>query len=126
MSDKRKLWEVDHPYYCSESNWFAGSDREISSSYKSWAEFVSNDYGCEDGENLLFRWDWVEGSGYDLPEYNGDDYYRNGLLKLFMIKQGKGLYHWVLVEVCRADEPAVRAWLCGTREIMREIWEPIL
>lgn len=120
------LWEINHPYYCNEGNFFkpAGGE-EPSPRYKSFADFLEEEGDADLDYNLLFRWDWVEGEDHELPSFNGDTYYRNGLLKLFFMGQRKGLYRWATVEVCRADEPAVIEYLRPRWEHLRSLWEPI-
>jgi hypothetical protein len=120
MTEKR-LWEVDHRYYCSETNYF---DNNTSTSHKTWAEFIGAEGDADLDYNLVFRWDWREGEDWNAGEYTGDDYYRNGKLWLYFIGQRKGLFRSVEVEVCRADEPAVRAYLEPRFRYLVELWEP--
>jgi hypothetical protein len=51
--------------------------------------------------------------------------YRNGLLCLYYLGQRKGLYQWMTIEVCRADEPSVIEFLRPLWEHMRELWAGI-
>lgn len=120
-----RLWEVDHPYYCAEGNYFArGPAEQPTTSFKTWAEFVEAQGDAQMDYNLLFRWDWREGEGWELPPFNGDVYYRNGRLMLFFMGQRKGLYRWVTIEVCRADEPAIRDWLRPRFAYLLTLWAP--
>jgi hypothetical protein len=116
------LWEVDHSYYCSETNYFSN---ECHTRFRSWADFLSEEGDSDMDMNLVFRWDWREGAGWDLREFNGDMHYRNGRLCLYYIGQRKGLFRCVEVEVCRADEPAVREWLTPRMEHLFALWEPL-
>lgn len=82
--------------------------------------------------NLVFRFDWVppykEGDDVEWEseiEWKGDESYRDSVLKLFFMGQRKGLYWWVTIDVCRADEPAVREWLNTRWEHMRKLWAPL-
>jgi hypothetical protein len=52
---ERHLWEVDHPYYCTEGNYYSNG---CHSTYDSWADFVEEANGWDLDMNLLFRWDW--------------------------------------------------------------------
>ena len=122
-SDARAhLWEVDHPYYCSETNYYRS---EIPTRFRSWHEFESEMGDSDLDLNLVFRWDWREGDGWDLPEYNGDDNYRNGLFMVFFMGQRKGLFWCAEVEVCRADEPAVIAFLQPRLDRLAAMWLPL-
>lgn len=117
----KHLWEVDHPYYCNEGNYYAGGREQPNTHYKSWADFMSEFGDADFDMNLLFRWDWSE----DETPFNGDANYRNGELAVFWMGQRKGLYFWSTVEVCRADEPAVIEFLRPRLKHLLKLWEPL-
>jgi hypothetical protein len=119
------LWEVDHAYCCNLGNYFATSRDLPITRFKSFADFLSEWGDADFDYNLLFRWDWHEGEDHDLPPYNGDDNYRNGLLLIFWMGQRKGLYQWSEIEVCRADEPEVIKFLQPRFEHLMKLWEPL-
>ena len=121
----KHLWECDHDYYCSESNFYARDNEQPFASYKSLVEFLVEHGDADMDWNLLFRWDWKE----EDPEtgernYNGDDYYRNGRLLLFFMAQRKGLYFWNEVQVCRADEAEVIKYLTPRWTHLQKLWTP--
>lgn len=120
-SRSSRLWEIDHPYYCNEGNYFAKGSEQPHTHYQTWASFMDGWGNSDMDYNFLIRWDWDE---EEERAYTGDDYYRNGVLKVFWMGQRKGLYLWSTVEVCRADEPAVREFLQTRWEYMRKMWEP--
>jgi hypothetical protein len=120
----KRLWEIEHPYYCSESNYYAPGNDQPYQSYKSWGEFDQEYRDSDLDMNLVFRWDWREGEGWELPEFNGDVNYRNGKLLIFFMGQRKGLYRWVDIEVCRADEPSVIEFLSVRWDHLKLMWEP--
>lgn len=124
MSEPTKhLWEVKHSYYCEAGQYFGGEN--TIENYKSFADFLAAMGDCDPDYNLLFRWDWSERDD-DLNEtFNGDNYYRNGKLSLFFMAQRKGYHFTHLVEVCRADEPAVRAFLAPRLVHLLSLWEPL-
>jgi hypothetical protein len=115
----KHLWEIDHPYYCNKGNYFARES--VCSEYKSWRDFLAANEDADFDMNLVFRFDWEEDEG----SYTGDDNYRNGLLAIFWMGQRKGLYRYSTIEVCRADENSVIAFLQPRWEHMRKLWEPI-
>jgi hypothetical protein len=122
----KHLWECKHAYCCAESNYYAPGREQPFTSHKSFADFFAEEGDSDKDYNLLFRWDWEEMD----PEtgesnYNGDDYYRNGRLLLFFMGQRKGLYRWVEVEVCRADEPMVIEYLTPRLRYLQELWAPL-
>jgi hypothetical protein len=113
----RRLWEVDHPYYCQEGNFFKTGQHEH---FASWQEFTA-DTRFVDGDrdmNFLIRWDWRKPGHHD---WDGTEY-----LLLFFVLQRKA---WLLskqITVTEADEPAVRAFLEDCARTMRATWEPVL
>ena len=114
----KHLWEVKHSYYCNEGNYYSS---DCGGYYKSFAEFLA-EFGDSDMDyNLLFRWDWSE----EDIQFNGDPNYRNGKLKVFWMGQHKGLYRFDIVEVCRADEPAVIEFLKPRFAYLMELWAPM-
>jgi len=122
----KHLWEVEHPYYCTEGNFFSSqSNYKTIHEFKSWADFLSEMGDADKDYNFMFRWDWDETDG-DTGEstYTGDDYYRNGRLGMFFMHQRKGFHSTSIVEVCRADEPAVIEYLRGYWQHMQAMWEP--
>jgi hypothetical protein len=116
------LWEVDHDYYCNLGNYYSHG---CGAEYKSISAFIEAEGGCDLVYNLVFRWDWREGEDWGLGEYAGDDNYRNGRLEVFFMSQRKGAYRFATVEVCRADEAAVRAYLTPRLQHLRGLWEPL-
>lgn len=119
------LWEVKHPYYCNEGNCYARES--VGMHFKSWQDF-HREFGDADFDmNLLFRWDWSEmDAETEESTFNGDINYRNGMLKIFWMRQRKGLYFYSTVEVCRADEPDVIAFLRPRLLHMLRLWAPLL
>lgn len=121
-----KLHEIGHPYHCSRGNYYARGDQQPTSHYKSWADFMSEEGDSDMDYNLVFRWDWTirDGKGEDV-EPNPDPNYRDGELQVCFMVQRKGLYRWVTIEVCGADDEAVRSWLQGRLDHLMRCWAPI-
>lgn len=118
----RRLWEVTHEYYCEETNWFSNDTKMH---FECWEDFFEETKEEDPDLNLLFRFDWHEGDDYDLPDYSGDNKQRCAKLRLFYMNQRKGMFRSVSVDVCRNDEPAVKAWLQPRFEHMMKLWEPL-
>lgn len=114
------LWEVDHPYYCNEGNYYAPGTDQPFHVYESWADFFDEEGDSDLDMNLLFRWDWQKAD----PEGEswGNEKER---LMLYWIGQRKGLYRWTEIHVTEADEPAVREWLTGRMKYLQRLWEPL-
>lgn len=118
------LWEIDHPYYCNQGNYFVGGDRrsEVHNSYDSWAEFFEEWGDADPDMNLVFRWDWQRDSGEDLGE---DEEPEPDKLQVFWVLQRKAILRSTECIVTEADEPAVRAWLLDRAKTVAAIWEPL-
>ena len=112
-----RLWEVEHPYYCSESNYYSNDTGE---QFESWAEFASAWDSYDLDLNLLFRWDWK------IEEYEGEDRPKGShRLQLFYVLQRKGIFMCIEVDVTPQDEPQVREWLQVRWDKMLELWRPL-
>jgi hypothetical protein len=118
----KHLWEIKHSYYSSEGNYFSD---ECHTEYEDWELFFEKEGDSNFDLNLIYRWDWMEGERYDLPEFNGDDHCRNGVLLLFFVGQKKALLRSVSIEVCRADELKVIEFLKPRFEHLKKLWEPL-
>lgn len=116
------LWEVDHPYYCREHAW---NSQDPQVKFGTWGAFAHEFADADFDMNLLFRFDWLEGEASGAMTFNGDVYYRNGLFKAFWMGQRKGIFWSNEVSVCRADEPAVIAFLQPRLEYLAEMWAPL-
>lgn len=113
------LWEIDHPYYCTEGNFYKNGLHDV---FDSWAEFHATWGDMDHDLNLVFRWDWQRDNGEDLEEGEtpGPD-----MLKVFWVLQRKAILRSTECVVTEADEPAVRAWLADRAKTIAAIWEPI-
>ncbi len=121
----KHLWEVDHSYYCNEGNFYSN---DCGTHYKSWHDFLADWDDADMDYNLLFRWDWFEPTDEDegtSKPFNGDINYRNGKLSIFWMLQRKGAFNYSTVEICRADEAAVREYLQPKLAHLMSLWEPL-
>ena len=130
-TEVQHLWEIDHPYYCSEGSYWVPGTRfhEVHQEFSSWADFMDEWGNADEDYNLLFRWDWQranpddykyeleEDPNYELPEDH---------LQVFYMMQRKARNMSVFVKVTEDDEPSVREFLTGKAEHMRKVWEPLL
>lgn len=119
------MWDIKHDYYCNQGNYYARGDEQPSSIHRSFSDFLDAEGDSDMDMNLLFRWDWKEEDDDGKSNFTGDVYYCNGKLLLFYMGQRKGLYRWVEVDVCRADEPAVVEFLKPRWEHLKSLWMPI-
>lgn len=116
---KKHLWEINHPYYCNEGNYYAPGFEQPVGTYESWDDFFKEEGDCDFDMNLLFRWDWRKADPEEKEWGNKED-----VLLLFWIGQRKGLYRWSEIKVTDADEPAVRKWLKLRFKHLQELWVP--
>lgn len=130
-----RLWEVDHPYYCSESNYYVGGVPKPGSfgvpaddfapgdhvRFESWEEFGWKDSDAD--YNLLFRWDWEVPDPRDYAEGEGMSEER---LSLFWMLQRKGRFMVTSFPVKREEEPEIRVWLAERAAHLAKVWEPFL
>ena len=145
MSDHKHLWKFDHPYYCSEGNFFKNG---LNNQFESWADFAQPSegknmfrdewnllYDYDPDLNLLWRWDWkkADPDNYYLKPGDKDDETveyeeacKTDTLYLFFMLQRKAYNISAEVKVTEADEPAVREWLTKKADHMRKLWEPLL
>jgi hypothetical protein len=90
------LWEIDHPYYCTE-----GNDHDM---------------------NLVFRWDWKRA---DPDDYEDGEELPPDTLAVYWVLQRKAILRSTECVVTEADEPAVRAWLADRAKTVAAIWQPL-
>lgn len=109
------LWDIDHPYYCNEGNFY---ERGLHNHFASWDEFTETLFFSGDrDQNLLFRWDWRKPGFHD---WEGEEY-----LLLFFVIQRKGFNCSCQIPVTEADEPRVRWFLEECAKTMAAIWAPL-
>lgn len=117
------LWEIEHPYYCTEQDRYLAPAQShlYLERHESWRDFMDSQWGdCDLDYNLLFRWDWEQADPDD-EESDGMD-----KLSLFFYLQREGQAFTNIVAVTKDDEEHVRAWITKRAEHMRKLWEPML
>jgi hypothetical protein len=112
------LWEINHPYYCNEGNYYATG--QPTEKYESWADFFDAEGDSSFNLNLVFRWDWRK------ADPNGENWgNETDILLIFWMGQRKGLYRWSEVQVTDADEAAVKEWLHKRWLHLQHLWQGI-
>lgn len=119
----KHLWEINHPYYCNLGNYYSN---EPGDEFKTWQGFYENYKDADFDMNLIFRWDWeaLESDDKGEPIWKDDIYYRDGRLEIFWMGQRKGLYRFSVIQVCKADEPEIIAFLKPRYLHLLKLWEP--
>jgi hypothetical protein len=118
-----KLYDIEHPGYCSESNYYKDGTM---SRFKCWADFLEEYKSFDNGQTLLFRWDWhrPEDDDGQVKPFSHDQYYRESELWLHWIGQSKGAYFCSIVDVCVMDEPVIREFLSQRWSHLSSLWAP--
>jgi hypothetical protein len=111
----RKLWTARHPYHCTGGCYY--TSEPCGQEYDSWAAFLSDWKESDEDYNLLFRWDWYEGEENEIEP-------GRARVELHYFMQRKGYPYTCRVDVTRADEPAVRAFLTKKWRHMQKLWAP--
>lgn len=109
---------VDHPYYCSESNFFSN---EAGGNWETATDFLDEFEDADIDMNLVFRWD-VKQKRNDETDELIDGYYA----EIFMMLQRKGIFkpHWIS-SVTEDEADRLEAYLKNHWDRMKEIWTPI-
>lgn len=121
---EQSLRESDHPYYCTEGNYFVPGTRwgEVHAEYDSWTEFYEEWGSSDEDMNLVFRWDWKRPNPDD---YDEGEELPPETLNVYWVLQRKAILRSTVCVVTAADEPAVRAWLAERAKTIAAIWAPI-
>lgn len=118
------LWEIDHPYYCYDGNYYADyRDNHGLEEHASWQDFYDAMGEADQDWNFVVRWDWKRP---DPDDYELGEEMPSETLHIYYVQQRKGNFWAHVVQVTEADELAVRAWLELQAKQMRNVWEPFL
>jgi hypothetical protein len=117
---EKHLWEIGHPYYCEETNYYMSPDTKDSwgsplkyNSFKEYLEDFGGNIDIDLDRNFIFRWDW---------EKEG----KKSTLKIFLMLQRKGTYRVITINNMRnKDEDEVKKHLKKSWERMKLTWEGI-
>jgi hypothetical protein len=113
-----KSLAVEHPYYCSESNYYSNEARIR---YETMTEFLDYFEGADVDMNLVFRWDIrLRGEGEDAEKAG------RYCAEIFIMRQSKGIFtpvyvsHVNEVEAERFKKYAEKHW-----DALKDMWNPI-
>lgn len=109
-----KLYEANHPYYCSEGNYY---NNDCHTTWETWDDFIEVWGGVDKDYNLIWRWDWHEGEDYELKE-------GECILRVHMVLQRKASLISHDISVRRDEEFVIREFLESYWEIMKKMWSP--
>jgi len=148
----KRLWEVEHSYYCETGNFFKNG---LHSTYDSWDSFAQPMksmfegnvlYEFDDDLNFLYRWDWRKadpqnylfsysneilkniGATEEEIQKSKEDFVKDSQsdkLFLFYMLQRKSHNISAEINVVEDDEPVVREWLNKRWSYMKNLWSPV-
>ena len=119
----KHLWEIDHPYYATEGNYFSNGCHAV---FESWADFLEAEGDADLDMNLVYRWDWKIADPSDYVDEDPGDIPPPALF-IYYVGQRKALHRSVeIAPMSEDDEPSVREWLTVRAQHMRLVWEPLL
>tara|TARA_B100002049_G_scaffold237323_1_gene228060 strand:+ start:11572 stop:11952 length:381 start_codon:yes stop_codon:yes gene_type:complete len=107
---------VDHPYYCSDSNYYS---REFKQNYSTMTEFLDAWEELDVDQNLCFRWDVTHSKDdeAELGEY---------FAEVFIMEQRRGLFIPCMINSIDEDEAKrFKAYAEKHWNTIRKIWSPL-
>lgn len=114
------LWEIDHPYYGSDSS---------PNGCETFAELREAIDDLQEGPNHVYRWDWIDWSQPQHDDTFNDGEDRSGQeFAVFLVCPSKSATINFTCPITHDDEPEVLAWLRSDRVAgaLQRLWEPIL
>lgn len=119
MSRLKELASANHPYYCSESNYYSN---EASMHFDAMTDFLDAFEGADVDMNLCFRWDVKE-------RMNDDHTAGTGLYwaEIFLMLQRKGKFMPCTIRSIEEHEVGrLERYLKMHAETLCEMWNPIM
>ena len=136
----KKLYEIDHPYYCEESGYYyrtpeTGWGAEMQ--YNSIVDYYKEWKDCDLDLNMIFRWDWR----HYTPEEYEQEHYENisecdksnlnssgnySVVTIFYMLQRKGCKK--IIKIYGAEEKhekLLKKHLSKAWENMQQTWEGV-
>lgn len=109
---------VDHPYYCSESNYYSN---EASTKWNTMTDYLDEFEDSDINMNMVFRWDVKQ-----KRDMGTDELIDGYCAEIFMMHQRKGIFHphWIS-NVTENEIERFEAYLKIHWEHIKELWVPI-
>lgn len=118
MSRMQELAAANHPYYCSESNYYSN---EAAERFATMTDFLDAFEDADVDMNLCFRWDVKE-------HMNADDTAGTGRYwaEVFLMLQRKGIFKPCTIRSIEEHEvERFESYLRKHAETIAEMWAPI-
>lgn len=108
---------VNHPYYCSDSNYYSN---QASERFSTMSDFLDAYFESDVDMNLCFRWDVKQKED---DNENKIDEYR---AEIFIMLQRKGIFRPIMVESFNQSEvDRFLEYIKKHQETLAKIWEPL-
>lgn len=115
MSLLKSLAEANHPYYCSESNYYNDDARMT---FQTMSEFLDKFEGADIDLNLCFRW--------DVKKYEDDDFRDGYYAEVFLMLQRKGKFIPCSIEsINESEAERFKKYLIKHLETIKQLWMPL-
>lgn len=116
MGRLAELAAIEHPYYCSDSNYYSNEPRQR---FTTMTEFLDAFEDADIDMNLCFRWD-IHGPDEDSKR----DHYT---AEVFLILQRKGIFKpCAIANIAEHEVERFETYLRGHAETLMSMWRPIL
>jgi len=116
QSALKRLVSCEHPYYCSDSNYFSN---EANERYETMTEFLDDFEDADIDMNLVFRWDISPRgeSGADADRYSAE---------VFMMLQRKGIFKPIYIaHVNEKEAERFERYALKHYEVLQKLWAPL-
>lgn len=112
---------VNHPYYCSDSNYYSN---DVAQEWDNWKSFHEEFAESDMHMNLVFRWDVIRIGVEGLEEIgNTTGYY----MKIFIMGQRRGIFVPHLIRnVSEEDVSEIISFLKPRLDLLKEMWLPFI
>lgn len=118
-----KLEQTNHPYYCSDNNYYSN---EASNSFDSWGEF-KEDFAPENIDhdyNYVVRFDLNK---YSDEDSENEDCENNYVLHLYYLQQRKGNFLPVLINnIKEEDMDEINNYLKEYSNYIKSLWSEFI
>ena len=110
----KKLWEIEHPYYMCEGNYYKNGHHH---EFESWESFIQEMGDADLDYNRIHRWD-----------FSTDDELGRNSVKFYYVMQRKAVLasYMVWIDLNDETERKIREFLKPHAEYNAKLWEGIL
>ena len=115
------LWEIKHPYYMNEGNFYQTGHHN---DYENLDDFLEAWGDLDKDLNRVHRWDWREGEDWGIESDGSEDV--QGVFSVYFVLQRKAILLSCDVKVRRSDQDRVKEYLEPYAELEAKLWSPFV